>query len=159
LIKEAKTGEYSIRKNWNTLSPQEKANFKRSIAEVAHLLGYIVLAAILTGLAKGGDDDEWLLQMSAYQANRAITEIGAMSPYLPVSLKEFFRTIDQPMAGINQLKNLTNLFSPWEWGEEIERGRYKGYTKFERTLIKATPIVGQLKDLTSPEEKMVFFNQ
>ena len=75
---EVKLGEFSLRKNWNMLSQQEKANFYKVMSEVGHILGFMVLAALLTA---GADDDEdnWWLQMGAYQANRAVTELGAMS--------------------------------------------------------------------------------
>jgi len=62
------------------------------------------------------------------------------------------------MAGTNQIKNLTTLIMPWDWFDEIERGSFTGYTKLERTLIKGTPILGQLISLMTPEEKMVYFS-
>lgn len=126
------------------------------MAEVGHLLGYSVLAAILTGLMSGGDDDdEWILQMAAYQANRAITEIGAMT--LPWAGTEALKILNSPMAGTNQIKNLSTLLMPWDWFDEIEWGDYARFTKIEKMFIKGLPIAGQLKSLMSPEEKMVYF--
>ena len=157
LLQDIKAGDLSIKKHWAELSLEEKANFYRAMTDVAHVLGWMILAALLSGLAD--DDDSWEAQFAAYQAKRAITELGSMSPLLPISVPETLRVLQSPTAAITPLKNMMDLLTPWEWGDEIERGRYKGYTKIERTLTKMTPAIGQVKDWFSPEEKMIFYNR
>lgn len=159
LLREWKNAEYSLRKHWNTLSDLEKANFKKAIAETAHLIGWLVLALVLEGLVSGGsDDDEWALQMMAYQANRMVTEIGSMYP-TPLMLRELGRMIQRPVPGSSYIENIFDMTRFWQWGDVLESGRFKDKTRLEKALIKGTPVLSQAYDLGYIEEKMVFFNR
>ena len=156
IIMESRAGEYSLRKNWATLSELEKANFKRAMMDAGQVLGMMVIAMVLGLVAEGGDDDEWTLQMALYIANRSITELGAFTPS-PLMLSEGLRTIQSPSAAITPLKRIADLMQPWEWNNEIERGRYKGWTKGEKLLYQSVPALNKLKDVASPNEMMVFY--
>ena len=156
IIMESRAGEYSLRKNWATLSELEKSNFRRAMMDAGQVLGMMVIAMILGLVAEGGDDDEWTLQMALYMANRSITELGAFTPS-PLMLSEGLRTIQSPSAAITPLKRIADLMQPWEWNNEIERGRYKGWTKGEKLLYQSVPALNKLKDVASPNEMMVFY--
>ena len=158
IIMESRAGEYSLRKNWATLSELEKANFKRAMMDAGQVLGMMIIAMVLGLVAEGGDDDEWTLQMALYIANRSITELGAFTPS-PLMLSEGLRTIQSPSAAITPFKRVADLIQPWEWRNEIERGRYKGWTKGEKLLFQSVPALNKLKDVASPDEMMVFYNR
>jgi hypothetical protein len=125
--------------------------------DAGQVLGMMVIAMVLGAVAEGGDDDDWTLQMALYIANRSITELGAFTPS-PLMLSEGLRTIQSPSAAITPFKRVADLMQPWEWNNEIERGRYKGWTKGEKLLYQSVPALNKLKDVSSPAEMMVFYN-
>jgi len=154
LFKDYQKGQFSLYRNWNLLTNEEKANFRRVAAEGAHLIAALALAAILTGLAD--DDDEWIAYYMAYQANRMITEVGAFVPYTPLFATESLRLLQTPMAAVQPIQETINFMQFWDWGDEITRGKYKGM-KFQRGLIRTIPLGKSIQDWSYPEDKLVFY--
>ena len=48
--------------------------------------------------------------------------------------------------------------NPFKWGEEIERGKYEGFTRLEKGLVRTIPLADTLYGLKFPEEKLKFYN-
>lgn len=154
LGKDIKEGQFSLAKNWDKLSTMEKANLMRSVAEAAHVLAAMVLGAILTSFDL--DDDDWEANMIAYQAKRLVTELSFY-----INPVEMLRIFQSPAPALNQLEKVTSfigtLGQPWNWGEELTRGKYKGYSKIHRQSLEVIPLYATLTDITTPEEKLRFF--
>ena len=167
LAKELKEGQFSIIANFRKLNNTEKANIKRAITEVGHL---VILMAVLA-LMEGWDDEDrpWLAKMAEYQARRLYTEIGAMTPGVQM-IKEGLRIVKSPAAGVNTIEdivNLVGLINPYnyEWfaGEEalLQSGRYKGESKAIK-LFYESPLVPMNKTIYKaihPEESIPFYKQ
>jgi hypothetical protein len=160
LVSELGAKEFSLRKSWASLSDMEKANVKRATVEIVQLLSVTILALVLGSL--GGDDDDeknWALNMITYLASRSITELGAFTPVLPISIEEALRLVQSPSAAINPVKRLLDIMQFWDWNDELERGRFKGWTRGEKLLIQSVPGLNKLMDVSSPEEMMVFYGR
>jgi hypothetical protein len=157
LKEDLKEGQFQIQKHWRELTDQQKANVIRTQVEVAYTIGASVLAAILTNLA-GDDDDDWMMNMAAYQASRLYTELAFFSP-TPLMLKEGFRLLKSPAAGVNQAQKMIEWLNVWEWSKEYESGKYKGRTHFYKNVIQTVPLAGNINKFMTPEEQLVFFSK
>ena len=153
-LKELKgKGFRSFSDQWGDLHPTEKANLKRTMLDILMLGTTIALVKALENM--GDDDDDWALNMFAYQANRFRTELGF---YLSPS--EFMTIVQTPAASVSQLEDLFKIVSfsnVFNWGDELQSGRFKGMTKIERDLLKITPYYKTLSGIWYPEEKLKFF--
>ena len=156
LISDMKQMQFNIVTHWNELTDVEKANMRRTMADVAYLIGTATLAAILTNIS-GDEDDDWHLNMMAYQTNRLFTEIGALTPS-PLLISEGFRIVKSPMAAVTTLQDIVNFMEFWNWTDTIEHGKYKGQSKFYRSGLKLVKPLKGLEDLANPEQKLKFFN-
>lgn len=160
LYRDVKQGQFSITKNWKDLTPREKSNFMRTFYELGYMLAFLTLATILVGMAE--DDDDWILNMMAYQAHRVFTEFAAYVPLPGFMPTEGLRIIKSPAAAVNQLTMLNNALvyaMPWEWGEEMKSGQYKGKSKFYRYGVDILPLHRTVKKLATPEESLKFFTK
>ncbi len=104
----------------------------------------------------GDDDDDWSMNMMAYQANRLVTEIGALTPS-PFMLTEGLRLIQRPAAAVSMAQELISFSQFWNWTDELSKGKYKGMTKLEKSLIRTIPPMQAIHDLSYPEEKLSFY--
>ena len=156
LKKDLNKSQFSMAKAWSSLTIQDKQNFRRAVGEVTYLLAVATLVGIISSL-KGDDDDDWALNMAAYQANRLFTELGALVP-APTMLTEGLRLLENPLANVAPVRDWIQFLQFWDWGEVIERGKWKDMTKFERGLYKVIPLGKTIKDIGYPEEKLVFYN-
>jgi len=69
LYSEYKQGQFTfsrIKESYNELSNDKKANIRRTIMEQGTFLATAFIGSALVGLADD-DDDNWLLNMSAYR--------------------------------------------------------------------------------------------
>ena len=127
----------------------------RSMTEIGLAIGAAILASIITNLGWDNDDD-WYLNMLAYQSNRLVTELSFfMWP------SQTLQILQSPAAGFDQLGKVSNLagmlIKPWTWGETVQSGKYKGYTRIARTGIEIVPMYTTISDIFTPEDKLVFF--
>jgi hypothetical protein len=151
LIGDLKAQQFTLVSRFKELNDTEKANLMRTATEAAYMIAAAVLANVLTGLADD-DDDNWMLAMSAYQANRLYTELRFYS-----SPSEGLKILKSPAAGVNTLQDFLQFLEVWTWNEEITRGRYKGITKFQRGALKIVPTYKTIHKAFTPEEELVFF--
>lgn len=170
-LQEGKVLFASAKENFDKLSPLEKANMRRAMLEVATLLGAIFASAALNMLAEGLDDDDeatkWAVNMSAYQANRLVTEIGV---FFPLTLpSEIQKVAKSPMAAVNTLDHILSLgktVDPVAFFTEdddlfsrYKSGRNKGDLKIGVWSKKAIPFVDTIEDWWYPEDRLKFFTQ
>ena len=163
LSNDLRQGSFSYQKNFNSLTDTEKANFVRALSEVATFITYLGAALIFTSLAEAsgddrGDDDfiTWILNYLAYIYNRMGTNLGVLTPsiYTP---NELIKIIQTPSAVTTPIEELINLSKFWKWGEELEAGKYKGWTKFEKHAFRMLPVSKPMHNFLNPEEAMKFY--
>lgn len=153
LYLDLKQGQFSYSKNWSNLQEHEKANVRRTIVELGYALAAFTLAHVLTNLSDD-DDENWALNMAAYQAHRLFTETTFYW-----NTKEAIRIFQSPAAAVNQVEHIMRFLEVHNWGEELSSGKYKGYSKFRRTAIEVIPFYSTVDDWATPEEKLKFFSK
>jgi hypothetical protein len=124
----------NIKETWDTLQDHDKRGISRVLIDHATFL--IVLQLIAYGISLADDDDRnednWVLHFTSYLYYRTMAEFG--SSILPYSITDLYNKIDQPFMAISSMRRLVDGMS----FDEIESGRFKGYTKFQRALIQST---------------------
>jgi hypothetical protein len=141
---------------WAALSPHEKANIKRTLAEVGTLISTIALASFAYSSWSDADDPDearfWAF--IAYQAYRLKAEMLFYSP----KLDETMSLLRSPMASMslaeNTIKLTDQLFAPFE---VYERGPWKGHLKLERDIVQFVPIYKQWYKFRDIEEQIQWF--
>lgn len=157
LYNDIREGQFDIASQWDNLSNTEKANIKRTIIEVSHV---IALAAVLALIDWDDDKDKpWIKAMIEYQTRRLYTEIGALTPS-HLMLSEGTKLLNSPAAGINTLENildLTKLFNYNNYINEIKSGRYKNHSSAYKTIMEIIPMNKTINRGLNPQENIPFF--
>lgn len=161
LARDLRETQFNLAARWNELTPTEKANIRRALTETGHFLA--VMAII--GLIEWSDDKDrpWLVRMAEYQARRLYTELGAMIPGKPM-ISEGLKIIKSPAAGVNTIENmldLTKLFNPWNYMDELQSGRYEGHSTAYKSFFES-PIIPMNRTIyrgLHPETGIPFFKQ
>lgn len=168
VAKELREGQFTLMANWGNLTDTEKANIRRAITEVGHLLAIIAILALIDW----PDDDKkrpWLVKMVEYQTRRLYTELGAMVPG-PQLFNEVFKILKSPAAGIDTIKDtldLIGLLNPFNYetigGKDalLKSGRYKGESKAVRLFFES-PVIPMNKTIyraIHPEDAIPFYKQ
>lgn len=123
---------------WNNLNDHQKYNVKRVRTELIMLVALTGLGFVL-----GEPDDhkkEFWRRWWIYQTKRMITETESSMPgyKMPGSL---LTILQSPMAGINTLNSMLYVLYGLTNGDlttEIKSGRYKGWNKYGRNVLKYT---------------------
>lgn len=172
LAKELKEGQFALAANWKNLTNTEKANIKRAVTEVGHLLAVM----LILGMIDWSDDRDrpWLVKMVEYQARRLYTELGSMVPG-PQLVKEGLKIVKSPAAGVNTIEDtldLIGLINPYNYeeivgiefgGEDavLKSGRFKGHNRATKLFFES-PIIPMNKTIyrgLHPEDGIPFFKQ
>lgn len=142
LLKDLRRAQLKIGENWNQLTPHERANLRRCIAEVGLFTILSNLCRFLGGRIKLKDDN-WMEKMILYQLLRMKFEIGASMPS-PDFINNVTQLLNSPMATINTIDAIMDLWSFGDMGVELQSGPYKGMSLYTKHLIKATPGVNKI---------------
>jgi len=141
-----------IKEDWQNLTPNERANVKRLVAEAATIVSLIASAALLSHAGKGMEDDydsDKLTDRLAlggfnylvYMTNRIKTEIFAY-----VNPVEALRLFQSPAASTTLIENTIKLLGQFMDPTEIrETGRQRGDYEI---FIKASKLVPAYKNLS-----------
>lgn len=159
MVKDIRQSEFDIISQWKDLTPLEKGNIKKGLAEIGTYVGLSLLLGLLEGM--GGDDEDkpWALRMAAYSALRLKSDIGALLPS-PTMLDESLKLLNDPTVIIPTLKKLRNvlkLMYPESYNEVIESGPWKGYTKAERYIFDLMPFRKQVLNALDPDQPARWF--
>ena len=156
LLKDLKKGKFQVATNWANLSTHEKANMRRGLTELAIFATLAGLIAML-GPVKKEDESTWHDRMIAYQLRRLYLEAGASIPFTPDFFQNITTLLQSPAAAIKSFNNLADLLQFWNLFDEIESGRYKGWSVYHRDFIEALPAYGQIrKNIDLPSETYMF---
>lgn len=159
-----KNGAAAIAANWKKLSDHQKKNFLRAGTEI---LTYVLLLSVMSLVGGGGDDDKghWWKSMLRYQMHRLRTELGVLIPG-PQMLTEGLRILKSPAAALQtgqHVLEMTRLLNPFNYelvgGDDavIQAGRWKGWTRAEKTAFQLLPVVGPVSNAKDVEYQINFF--
>lgn len=141
LLKDLKALQFNLIAHWKDMSEFEKANVKRTLTEVAFMIGLAILANTL----EDWEDDDKEKQFLIYEANRVYTELRFFS-----SPNEALKILKSPAAAVTSVQTLQGLvgmvIQPWNWSERYERGRLAGDLKIGVKFTDAIPIVNKISD-------------
>lgn len=158
LMKDISRGKFELATNWDSLSTHEKANMKRALTEIGI---FATLAALIAMIGPEKDrKGNWGERMAIYQLKRMYLETGASVPWLS-AIENASTILKSPAAAINSFNDILNIVQVWNMFNEIESGRYKGWSEWERDVTQAIPLYGQLKkviDLSEEDYMFTIFN-
>lgn len=138
MFKTALKDKKTFRESYQELDDVERMNIKTSASLAAMLTVMFTIAMLLKGLADDDDnEDNYLIQLSAYMAMRGLNEAGSTNVMLP---EAYFEAIQNPIMIGSTLQNVTNIFKFGNIGEEVQSGKYKGQDKYWSGILKATAL-------------------
>lgn len=140
---------------WKNLQPYQKRNLMKSMADVAFSVGMVVLYSIVNSIAEDGDDDDWGLQFAAYLSTRMLLEQTAfMNPM------EIPNILNSPSAAFSAMDRISDIGSILTLNfDEIESGKYEGLMKWQKGLIKLSPIDAIYKNANPASNNKFVKNQ
>ena len=103
--------------NFNNLTNGEKANLRKAFSEVTMFVVLSVLCSMMKGYE--GKDQAWHKKMLAYQLERLKLDTGSMVPTTEM-LENMWQILQSPMAGMEGLHNLFNIFKFQNCAVEIQ---------------------------------------
>jgi hypothetical protein len=122
-LKNLVTFQTSLIKKWGDMTPFEKAQVKRTLAEASILLSLVGLVIALTALAGDDDDDElkksWGYNFMLYQATRMRSETAQYVPIL--GIRDIYRVMKSPSAAttsIDRMIKFVDQFLIQSWDPE-----------------------------------------
>lgn len=155
LVRGLKRGQFLLVANWKKLSPTDRQNMLRSLADIGYMVALSSFVSFILPMIGGDDEDDWKMQMVAYQTNRMITELSAF--YDP---RQMVTLVKSPMAGIQTINGVINFIStaanPWTAFDVIERGKYKGMTRLHKSAIGMVPLMKSVNDWFYPSDKIIY---
>lgn len=138
----------------NQLTAEEKKN---ATVAMSQAMLFVLLTVFCKATAGWKDDDDRDLRLLAYSMRRLELETGALVPFPPTFLKNVFTLIQSPAAGIKTLENLSQLFDLVTFFEEIQSGRFKGWSRGLKALYTMTPIYN-IQKLIDMDDYSYMFN-
>lgn len=133
-IKRSKKITFAV---WNNLTDHEKANMRRASAEISEF--FILLLLVRTGGKVSDKDRGWFEKMKMYQIYRMKLEVGASMPLNIGFLSNIIQVLRQPAAVLDTFEKWENALNIMSMFDEIQTGRYAGWTEWERSIYKLTP--------------------
>lgn len=161
LTKDLRHFEFNIKTHWEELSNSEKENISRALTEYG-IYGLLLILLMCAG-GEGDHKGDYSARMAIYLLKRAELEMGAVIPYRPVNvLKNTLTIIKSPTATTTGIGVILGLFDIPAMYHEIETGRYKGWTEWERNAFKLTgalPNVMRAIDVGNEDYMFTIYNK
>lgn len=154
LIKELKQGQLNIGVTWNQLSNHERANIKRALTESA---SFVALSFAIFLMGSWKDKDTWASRVAQYELRRMQLEIGT-SFYVPMMVTEGMTILQSPSAAIKTTNLIVDALNIFDLYNEVDRGRYKGHSKYYRNQMQNMPVLGNLRKIFDIQSDDAMFN-
>lgn len=140
--------------HYDELDDFEKGCLKRVTYEVLFsTVGFMIISSLIRAMA---DDDKrnWWKQEAAYLTLRASLE--TRGNILPI---EVINLLNTPTAAWSTLQYWGDLITMMlnDPTQKIKKGPYKGMNRFQRSLIKATPL-RSIWEAQDPRSKMEYYD-
>lgn len=140
--------------HYNELDDFEKGCLKRVTYEVLFsTVGFMIISSLIRAMA---DDDKrnWWKQEAAYLTLRASLE--TRGNILPIEVINLLNTPTAAWSTLQYWGDLTTMMLN-DPTQEIKKGPYKGMNRFQRSLIKATPL-RSIWEAQDPRSKMEYYD-
>jgi hypothetical protein len=86
-------------------------------------------------------------------------EMASTMPIKPIAMGEnLFTMLQSPAAAIKACNNLLNVFCLWNLGDEIQSGRYEGWSVYRRDLLNAIPYFSNIRKIYDLAYEKYMFN-
>lgn len=138
LRKELTQGGKNLEQVWNELEDYQKANIKRTLAEVRQL-ACVNFICMLLGSRSKDKDRAWVESALRALMYRERTELGALTVGIQMP-REFVNIIKSPVAASSIMKDVVdtaNILNPWAYTDEIKSGDYKGHSTAYKSLMES----------------------
>ena len=138
----------NLRANYKNLSRSQQLGLNRTLLDLASIGAMVAVAALIFNGGDDDDDDE-ISQLLAYLSNRVLLEVSSF--YNPF---EILYAVTDPIVSARQMETLMHLGNAIKF-EEIERGKWEGYTRAEKywySLIPGVKGVMQTQDTESSNQ-------
>lgn len=129
--------KFNIMTKFSQLTIEQKRNIIKAFAESATLY---LLGLLLKFAGEPEKEDPALIKYVNLVAKRTYTDIYAGIPSLEMA-KSLTTIVKSPIAATRSLDNLLNLFDTDLMTEEITRGRFKGWTQWQKSAYYGIPFV------------------
>ena len=136
----------------SNLSEHERANLRRAQAEIAEFWMFLMLIR-LGGRVKDRDRS-WLDKMALYQCHRMYLEVGASMPINGGFFSNIFTLLQSPAASINTFEKFSKMVQFWNMFDEIQTGRYQGWSEWQRDVYQGIPAIGQVTKAIDFDDSM-----
>lgn len=140
--------------HYDELDDFEKGCLKRVTYEVLFsTVGFMIISSLIRAMA---DDDKrnWWKQEAAYLTLRASLE--TRGNILPIEVINLLNTPTAAWSTLRYWGDLTTMMLN-DPTQEIKKGPYKGMNRFQRSLIKATPL-RSIWEAQDPRSKMEYYD-
>lgn len=140
--------------HYDELDDFEKGCLKRVTYEVLFsTVGFMIISSLVRAIA---DDDKrnWWKQEAAYLTLRASLE--TRGNILPIEVINLLNTPTAAWSTLQYWGDLTTMMLN-DPTQEIKKGPYKGMNRFQRSLIKATPL-RSIWEAQDPRSKMEYYD-
>ena len=136
----------------SNLSEHERANLRRAQAEITEFWMFLMLVR-LGGRVKDRDRS-WLDKMALYQCHRMYLEVGASMPVNSGFFSNIFTLLQSPAASINTFERFSKMVQFWNMFDEIQTGRYQGWSEWQRDVYQGIPAIGQVTKAIDFDDSM-----
>ena len=140
---------------WHILTSKEKANIRRTVAELVIIVLSYMAHTVLAKLAKAAidDDDKKAIYVLAVLMRRLHSELAFY-----VDPSEIWRLTKSPAASLSMVQRTVQLMKqlmPWNITDKYKGGPRKGQLKIRKKIEKVIPIVSQADRNASDLYKML----
>lgn len=114
---------------------------RQNIVKAATEVGIFMLLTLSTAMLAGwkDNDDNGAARLAYYEMCRMKADVGAGTPS-PSMLRNIWTILKSPAAAMDTFNNLFDLiYIPYMF-DEIETGKYAGWTQWEKRVYRSLPI-------------------
>ena len=142
------------KEEYDSLDDYEKGCLKRISYEVLFsTFGFWMISTLMRAMADD-DRDDWWKQEAAYLTMRSALE--TRGNVLPLEVFNMFNTPTAAWTTLQYWGDLSTILLQ-DPTEKIIKGPYKGMNRFERSLIKSTPL-RSIYEARDPRSKMEYYD-
>lgn len=156
LFKDLRDFKFQVATRFRGLENSEKANIVRAGTE---LTMFALLSVFCSMLGHWKDKKgNWAERLVLYNLKRMQLETGASVPWPSAFLSNIWTILQSPAAAMKTAEGVTKLFEFQNMFNELQSGRYKGWSEYERDLTLVLPIYGQVRKVVDISEENYMFN-
>jgi hypothetical protein len=81
-------------------------------------------------------------------------EVGASMPLNTAFFSNIFQIMQSPSASINTFEKIGKVIQFWNMFDEIQTGRFQGWSEWQRDVYQAVPALGQITKAIDFDDSM-----